>query len=382
MQAPGTGILATDSQGVLDTLQLGDRDPHEQEIPVDLDGGDEVLDCLRPDWDLLIKIQSAMKQMPRTRLQYVKGHQDKTTSCLSLPLLGQLTVDADKLAGNYNLAFGKYRPFALLTFPSTRAHLQLPDSTVTSCYSNVIAHESTAKPLLEYIRTKNAWDSHTLHSIHRPSHAMAIQRTVIPRTHIVKLVYKMLTTNALASKFDGGTRKCPLCGLPNKDRCNILCCHHDFRSKWRNDFLIGLWDLHLQSNTSSLLSTLMLDGFRQWFCSSTDEKVTLLPAAYHPTLRHLIAQQNRIGWGQMFLGRFGVLWCQNQQRYLEHQRAGNDLRRQSLAWQASIIRFIWERWYILWQTRYQDVHGHNKRSQTEASQREVCRQLNDIKSAS
>ena len=122
--------------------------------------------------------------------------------------MGQLNVDANKLAGDYNLKFGKCRPFALM-FPSTRAHLQLPDGTVISFYSDVMAHEATAKPLLEYISTKNAWGSHTLHSIHWPSHAMAIQRTVLPHTHVVQPLYKMLLTNALANKFDGGTRKCP-----------------------------------------------------------------------------------------------------------------------------------------------------------------------------
>jgi hypothetical protein len=87
---------------------------------------------------------------------------------------------------------------------------------------------------------------------------MAIQQTVIPHTHIVKLLYKMLPTNALANKFDGGTRKCPLCGSPNEDCRHILCCHHDSRLKWRNDFMIGLRDLHLQSNTSPLQGILIL----------------------------------------------------------------------------------------------------------------------------
>jgi hypothetical protein len=42
MQAPWSGILATDNQGVLDTLKVGDLDPQEQETPVDLNNGEIV----------------------------------------------------------------------------------------------------------------------------------------------------------------------------------------------------------------------------------------------------------------------------------------------------------------------------------------------------
>ena len=39
MHEPWVGVVATDSQSVLDTLQLGDSDPQEEELPVDLDNG-------------------------------------------------------------------------------------------------------------------------------------------------------------------------------------------------------------------------------------------------------------------------------------------------------------------------------------------------------
>jgi hypothetical protein len=377
MPAPWTGILATDSQGVLNTLQVGDLDPQEQETPVDLDRGEVVLDCLRPDWDLLREIQSAMQLLPQVTLQYVKGHQDKTTPYLFLDLMGQLNVDADEQAGDFNLEHGEYRPFTLM-FPSTRAHLQLRDGTVTSRYFDVLVHEATAKPLLDYIGKKNGLDSSTLQAIHWKAHAMAIKRTAIPHTHVAKLLHHMLPTHKLANKFDGGARKCPLCGSLHEDRLHIMSCDHDSRRKWRDDFLTGLRDFHLQSNTSPLLSTLMIAAFRQLFATPRDGNIILGTADYHPTLRQLIRQQNRIGWDQMFLGRFCVEWSQHQRRYLEHQRTAEDLHPISLAWQASLIQCIWERWYHLWKLRNQDVHGNDQRTQAEASRREASRQLGEI----
>ena len=161
MHEPWVGILATDSQSVLDTLQEGDHDPQEQDVPVDLDRGEVVLDCLRPDWDILIEKQSALKRLPRVSLQYVKGHQDRTTPYTALDLMGQLNVDADKQAEIYNLELRAYRGFAHM-LPLTCAHLQLPDGTVTGRYPDELLNEATTKPLLEYIRIMSISGSRTV----------------------------------------------------------------------------------------------------------------------------------------------------------------------------------------------------------------------------
>lgn len=52
--------IKTDSQGVLNTLQIGDPGPQENEEPIGLDkGGAVILGCLcSPDWEVLIRISS------------------------------------------------------------------------------------------------------------------------------------------------------------------------------------------------------------------------------------------------------------------------------------------------------------------------------------
>ena len=377
MHEPWEGVLATDSQGVIDTLQEGDRDLQDQEVPIDLDRGNVTLDCLRPDWDILIEIQSALKQMPRVTLQYVRGHQDDTTPYCALDIMGQLNVNADKQAGLFNQLYGAYRGSVPIS-PLARAHLQLPDGTITSRYSEVLLHEATAKPLLAYLKRKNGWNTPTLRSIHWEAHAHALNSTTNPHTHMVKFLHKMLPTHAQANKFDGGTRKCPLCGSLHKDFFHIISCEHPSRVQWRTTFLTELRDLHIQTNTSPQLSALMLQGVRRWFGSRRGERIALAPDDYHPTLRTLICQQNQIGWDQMFLGRFSKEWCRHQTQHFHHNRVQDDVTRLSLTWQTSTIKFVWQRWYTLWKARNQEVHGHDARTQAEASAREVRRQLADI----
>jgi exonuclease III len=376
MHEPWQGLLATDSLGVLDTLKLGDHDVQENDDPIDLDQGAVVLDCLRPDWDVLIEIQSALQSLPRVRLQHVEGHQDRKQPYQNLDLLGQLNVDADAQAGMYNLEYGAQRPFVLMS-PHTRAHLLLSDGTVTGKYSGVLLYEASAKPLLEYIRRKNEWNESTLQIVNWEAHATAINRTSMPHTHVVKLLHRILPTFSQLNKFNGGNRSCILCGSLHEDHYHILRCPHSTRTAWRNDFLIGIRDFCISSNTSPLLCRLLLDGLRQWLRSTTKD-IDIRPDHYHPTLRHIITQQNKIGWAQLFLGRFSVAWSLCQKRYLEAHGEADDTDRSCSLWQANLIRFVWERWYTLWKARNQEIHGHDKRTRLEAAKREARRKLNEI----
>ena len=150
-------------------------------------------------------------------------------------------LDADALAGRYNFEYGAQRPFVLMS-PQARAHLILPDGTVTGRYPKVLLHEASAKPLLEYICQNKNWTESTLHSINWEAHTNAINRTSLPHTHIVKLLHRM-------------------CASINEDYPHILRCEHAARTTWRNDFLLTrLRDFFIKSNTSPLLSSLMMDG--------------------------------------------------------------------------------------------------------------------------
>ncbi|KAI2500815.1 hypothetical protein MHU86_13672 [Fragilaria crotonensis] len=143
--------------------------------------------------------------------------------------------------------------------------------------------------------------------------------------------------------------------------------------------LSAMRDLHIQTNTSPRLSDLMLAGLRQWFLSSAVDDPTIASESCHPTLQSLLRHQSHIGWDQLFMGRFCNEWCVHQQRYLaNHHCATEDLSRMGLTWQASIIQFCWQRWYTLWKTRNQEVHGHDERTRAEAIRRDVRYQLDNI----
>ncbi|OEU08199.1 hypothetical protein FRACYDRAFT_249987 [Fragilariopsis cylindrus CCMP1102] len=64
---------------------------------------------------------------------WVRGHQDKHTAYIDLPLEAQLNVDADKFAGDFQMTKGKFRPLVFL-LPSCDAMLSIRGISITSNY--------------------------------------------------------------------------------------------------------------------------------------------------------------------------------------------------------------------------------------------------------
>ena len=86
-----------------------------------------------------MEIQEALREMPGVDLIYVKGHQEDRVPYDRLPLMAQLNVDADRLAGKYNNEHGASRPFAWLA-PNTGAVLITDDGTMTSSFKAELRH--------------------------------------------------------------------------------------------------------------------------------------------------------------------------------------------------------------------------------------------------
>ncbi|KAI2494585.1 hypothetical protein MHU86_19955 [Fragilaria crotonensis] len=202
------GILATDSQSVLDTLFGQDRDDSNENEPLDLDNQCVVLDPLCPEWDILIEIQAALRVLPGVRLQYVEGHQDQKKPYQSLELLEQLNVDADRIAEEYHELLQPQRPYVLLS-PHARAHLVFEDGTVTARHAEFIETQATAEPLVQHLAKKHSWSDGVTENINWKAHGQALKRNRQRRSHFVKMVHDILPTTSLQNKYDGGKEHVP-----------------------------------------------------------------------------------------------------------------------------------------------------------------------------
>ena len=150
------GVLGTDSQNLLDTLSDKDCDPQEEDTHIPVHGQEIVLGVHCPDWDVPKEIQESRVHLPGIKLEYVKGHQDRTTAYNALKQMGQLNVNADARAARFEDEHGAYRPFVpLMTY--TRAHLVGPQGRITSRYATRIRYIASAVPLRAHLLKKNHW---------------------------------------------------------------------------------------------------------------------------------------------------------------------------------------------------------------------------------
>jgi prenyltransferase beta subunit len=83
--------------------------------------------------------------------KWVRGHQDKNAAYNNLGLKAQLNVDADKYAGDFQLAKGKFRPLVPL-LPSCDAMLSIRGISATSNYRKQLIRAYVEPEYIQYLQ--------------------------------------------------------------------------------------------------------------------------------------------------------------------------------------------------------------------------------------
>lgn len=289
------------------------------------------------------------------RINHIKGHQDDHTPYDRLSLHAQLNVDADHLANHYQKTQGYPQPRVTM-FPTTKAQLNIKEATITYKYKQAIRHADSAPALLQYIQTRNRWTETTLRQVHWEAHSSAIARQTLPHAHTVKLIHDMLPTNKRVSQYSElRSSKCPCCPYPEETFQHILRC--PTRQAARTTLLSQLQATLSKLCTRPILKQILLDGITQWL-----EHSTLDPNNCPYPFQQLVRQQNKIGWIQLFRGRFSREWARHQQEHLTDTKQLTKKRTGHL-WTVNIITKLWTEWYTIWETRNAVVHGHNASTQ-------------------
>ncbi len=360
MFEPWTGLLVSDSESVLNKFHgKGTRERDPDALHPILTKGPVILDVLCPDWDILIEIQTALHSLPGITMQFIKGHRDCTTESSRLPLLAQLNVEADHLAGQYQDKHGRARPSVLMS-PRAGVHLEYSTTgTVLSHYAKSLRRECTTKPLQLYMEKRNNWSSQTMQQINWAAHGDAFKKQIKLRIHFSKLVHDILPTNAFLN-HDAGQRVCPCCPDLAEDRDHVLRCPGVGRNSWRHQFLTDFQAFCIVNNTYVPLQTLLMTSLREWLYHQGIAPYVPSHSMYPDELQLLKRQQCTIGWRQLFNGRFSTEWARLQDEYnyrTRTTRSGNGKETSGHQWQVKMITFIWEKRYKLWKIRNQNVHG-------------------------
>jgi hypothetical protein len=376
MHDPWTGTLATDGQSMLDTLE-GKENAKRRRAgePVDLDYNKVVLDVLSAEWDVLNEIQHSLRILPKVKLEYVRGHQDRLESYDALPITARLNIEADRIASQYHQDHRGNRPISPL-FPHTRAHLLIDVGTVTSRYEEAIHLAATTPPLMVYMCHKYSWTASTSEMIDWTAYSQSLQAFKKCRSHMVKFVHGILPTNDRLNKIDGGLRKCPSCQASSEDHVHILRCPHPQREIWRKSFLTAINEFCDTTNTFSPLKHLLSEVARSIITDTDPSGIMENIDQYPRELHGVIRQQSAIGWTQVLYGRLSKQWGN---AYYTHSDVPTDAdSKRDGSWQVGLIKIMWQKWRELWHDRNEALHGYDAASRKQAETLEVRRQLNSI----
>jgi hypothetical protein len=373
------GILATDSQSLLDTITDGNYKAatNEDQQPACHLKPLRYLDALDPDWDLTSSIITVAQDMVGMELQYIRGHQDRTCEYDQLSLLAQLNVDADAMATQYQRNHGEPRPQVLLT-ATAGVCLITPEGSVTKKYAHAIRYQATAPALQKYIMERNHWTQHTFQTINWPAHGSALKARIDRRTHLTKLVHGILPTGKVLHRKNMLRNQCPACRQSVEDWQHIIRCGSTERQAWRARTIQAIHTKCQSLSTRPALQDVLIDGITGWL-ENGEAVFQLNPEKYHCDVRQLVIQQNTIGWQQIFLGRFSWKWSDMQDDfYAVRREPGKPKRLTGQRWQTVIIGVVWEQWYLVWRLRNGDLHGATETERSRAITTEAHRDLRDL----
>jgi len=353
-----------------------------------------VNDTMKPEWDLIQAIVQEVRSIGMVKVQHVKGHQDTDSDNPNepLPLEALLNIEADQHATQFQhhtthgghskvpmvagtLAQLHFSPHPALSFPrvlppvgegvpSSHTHSHSPPArpasqqTITRNVRHTLRELFGTNRIFDTIKSKEGWDDATLHLVDWEAHGLAVSNSRETRTFITKLLHDLLPTGARVFKYKQYyDPACPSCGASREDRIHLFQCQATQREQWRTQFRRSLRDKCVKIGTCPTLTSLLLAGVQSVF---DDTQLVVEHAGVG--IQELAQEQDRLGWHQIFLGRFSRKWRILQSDYLRESVQELKFSNHGTTWVSQLIHTIWRECRQLWDIRNEDRHGKDEES--------------------
>ena len=206
-------IICTDSQSVLTRVE--DMMTY---------AGNFSSATIQTDWDVLQAIMTALKQFNnKSKLKYVRGHQDKNKSYHQLDLETHMNVDADRRAGKYMYQQDE-NPSKVQLIKECGVLVHLKQGTINSRYKRHIRRLGCAKAMETYICKKQGWDTQ-FRLVDWLIHGRAIWKTYDMKHFVVNFVHDWLPVRELVSiHVIQYPASCPSCDCVVETSTHMLRC--------------------------------------------------------------------------------------------------------------------------------------------------------------
>jgi hypothetical protein len=304
--------------------------------------------------------------------KWVRGHQDKNAAYDNLVLEAQLIVDADKYAGDFQLANGKFGPIVSL-LPSCDAMLSIRGISVTSNYRKQLISAYVEPEYTQYLQYRFDWPNETIGIIAWKCLSLAIQR--INRDVLITKVCNDLlpTADTLCQMRYQNHDTCILCNQ-HETRDHIIRCTAPSRIKWRQQYICALRkrldSIETEFALKETLSTAIAERLE-----TGEVNVSNYPIIY----ANEILSQERIGWRHFFAGKITQEWLKLQ---ADSTNKTIGKKRDCYVWGASIVEITLKYFIKLWEQQNEEVHSKTTEQQETTGKTKLsidARKLNSLK---
>lgn len=296
---------------------------------------------LAPNWDLIEEIYQLTTQLPlQAHYTHVKGHQDRHAPVAELPLLAQLNVEADLLAGSFLARSpASYQLAPLLS--STQAHLDIGGITCTSHIRMAIRIASSIPLYHEYLKFKYDWSDAVFQMLDWPLLQQFMSTQPVSLVWSVKYMHNILNANAQGNNhWSVHCPKCPYCEDQSNHWEHQLICPYPIRRERTQKFIGQLLDKLRHLNTDPDLVLQIKYGLATWLT-----RFDLKPQEFWPELHH--SAQTDIGWYLFLRGFWSADWVIAQQKFYKFTQT-HSATCSGPGWAVSILTHIWQTMYDLW----------------------------------
>lgn len=380
-------------------------------------------ETLDPSWDVLQQIQRLLRWLPQGyTAQWIKGHQDAISPAANLTTEAKLNIQADKLAGEFQDLSPSHSTELAPMIDGTKCHLVVDGQTICSNHRKAIRNVRPTNVLLKFMQDKYKWSDSTVDSIDWESHKAAVHawpnaleyfpqstpprsasvhrpeipidnNSTIQATHsfqspatsterssqqlredtplvpsgrtsqssstfLPKFLHRWLPTGDRVFRYDNAmySKVCATCGCDDETNDHFLRCPG--RKRWQSMLRIDLRKQSEKLDTDPILSEILLEGLQTWLNGTN----VVLSPRYSTRYRTLIQQQTKIGWNQLFYGRWAKTWRLLQDEYLTQHNVSPTRMNHGSAWVQRHIIIIWQACHYAWQSRNADRHGFDEDS--------------------
>jgi ribonuclease HI len=299
---------------------------------------------LRPDEDIC-KVALDLLRKLQIQIQHIKSHQDQKTSIDKLPFEAVLNTMADKEAT---------RQRNLMTTPDSNvqilgaAQLRINDIAITRDSHRWLMHTAGKIPIQQYYKERLGWSPSTFDHVSWDTQLAVLRRyNQDDQARIIKFVHGWLPTQH--RKFKEGTAlspRCQLCSSLIEDNDHLFKCQHrkmtTVQSKIQQH-LLG----QLQEYGDSEIINILDIGLTESLANNDWEPDT---RNISRKWREGVLAQNKIGWNQIYNGRFATSLIKSMDQHYRTMDA-DPFKYTGESWARHMIQTIWNTMLALWQTR-------------------------------